>query len=75
MRLTNYEDGLQKRLADPRHATEYLAQVLAEKDGAAFLIAPKDVLEAGGARANDGGLCSDKSFARLSNRWLKRRRR
>ena len=48
MRLKNYKTGLIKRLRDPGYAAEYLAQVLAEKDGAAVLIALKDVVEAGG---------------------------
>ena len=48
MRLKNYRDDLLKRLEDPHYAAEYLAQVLAEKDNAAFLIALKDVVEAGG---------------------------
>ena len=39
MRLNNYRDDLLKRLADPEYAVEYLTQVLAEKDNAAFLIA------------------------------------
>ena len=48
MRLKNYRIGLLKRLEDPRYAAEYLAQALAEKDSAAFLIALKDVVEAAG---------------------------
>ena len=48
MRLKNYRTDLLKRLADPEYAAEYLAQVLAEKDSAAFLIALKDVVEASG---------------------------
>src|SRR5579859_627749 len=48
MRLKNYKDGLNQRLRDPEYAAEYLAQVLAEKDNAAFLIALKDVVEASG---------------------------
>jgi probable addiction module antidote protein len=48
MRLKNYKDGLLKRLEDPQYAAEYLAQVLADKDSAAFLIALKDVVEAAG---------------------------
>jgi probable addiction module antidote protein len=55
MRLKNYKDNLLKRLADPRYAAEYLAQVLAEKDSAAFLIALKDVVEAGGGMSNLAG--------------------
>ena len=48
MRLKNYKENLLKRLADPGYAAEYLAQVLAEKDNEAFLIALKDVVEARG---------------------------
>ena len=55
MRLKNYKDNLLKRLEDPAYAAEYLAQVLAEKDSAAFLIALKDVVEAGGGVGNLAG--------------------
>ncbi len=55
MRLKNYKDDLLKRLEDRRYAAEYLAQVLAEKDSAAFLIALKDVVEAGGGVGNLAG--------------------
>jgi len=48
MRLKNYRDDLLKRLRDPEYAAEYLAQVLAGSDSAAFLIALKDVVEARG---------------------------
>jgi len=48
MRLKNYKDDLIKRLADPKYAADYLAQVLAEKDSKAFLLALKDVVEAAG---------------------------
>ncbi len=44
-----------KRLEDPRYAAEYLAGVLAQKDSAAFLIALKDVVEAGGGVGNLAG--------------------
>ncbi len=37
-----------ERLKNPDYAAEYLAQVLAEKDKAAFLVALKDVVEATG---------------------------
>ena len=47
MRLKNYKDDLNKRLYDPEYAAEYLAQVLAENDSAAFLITLKDTVEAG----------------------------
>ena len=48
MRLKNYRTDLLKRLREPEYAAEYLAQVLAEKDSGAFLVALKDVVEAGG---------------------------
>ena len=48
MHLKDYKDDLKKRLRNPEYAAEYLAQVLAEKDSAAFLIALKDVVEAVG---------------------------
>jgi probable addiction module antidote protein len=52
MRLKNYKADLLKRLSDPEYAAEYLAQVLAEKDNEAFLIALKDVVEAHGGVGN-----------------------
>jgi probable addiction module antidote protein len=55
MRLKNYKDKLLKRLEDPRYAAEYLGRVLEEKDSAAFLIALKDVVEAGGGVGNLAG--------------------
>jgi probable addiction module antidote protein len=48
MRLRNYRDDLLDRLKNPDYAADYLAQVLAEKDKAAFLIALKDVVAATG---------------------------
>ena len=48
MRLKDYKADLLKRLRAPEYAAAYLAQVLAEKDNAAFLIALKDVAEASG---------------------------
>ena len=52
MRLRNYKDDLIQRLKDPQYAAAYLAQVLEEGDKAAFLIALKDVVEAGGGWAS-----------------------
>jgi len=63
MRLKNYRTDLLKRLRNPRYAAEYLAQVLAEKDSAAFLIALKDVVEAGGGV---GGLAARVGLKRPS---------
>ena len=48
MRLKNYRDDLLSRLRDPEYAAEYLAQVLAERDNEAFLLALRDVVEARG---------------------------
>jgi probable addiction module antidote protein len=48
MRLKNYREDLLERLKDGEYAAEYLAQVLAENDKAAFLLALKDVVEATG---------------------------
>jgi len=48
MRLRNYREDLLERLKNPTYAAEYLAQVLAEKDKSAFLVALKDVVEATG---------------------------
>jgi probable addiction module antidote protein len=48
MRLKSYKTDLHRRLRDPEYAAEYLGQVLAAKDSAAFLIALKDVVEASG---------------------------
>lgn len=48
MKLKDYRGDLLLKLKDPEYAAEYLAQVLAENDRAAFMIALKDVVEASG---------------------------
>ena len=48
MKLRDYRVDLLKRLGDPEYAAEYLAQTLASRDKDAFLIALKDVVDAGG---------------------------
>jgi probable addiction module antidote protein len=48
MKLRDYRLDLIQNLKDPDYAAEYLAQVLAHRDQAAFMIALKDVVEAGG---------------------------
>jgi len=63
MRLKDYKNDLRRRLRDPEYAAEYLAQALAEKDNAAFLIALKDVVEAGGGL---GGLAGRVRIKRTS---------
>ena len=55
MRLKNYRTDLLERLRDPDYAAEYLAQVLADKDKKAFLIALKDVVEASGGLGHLAG--------------------
>ena len=48
MRLRNYKDDLIERLKAPDYAAAYLEKVLEDGDKAAFLVALKDVVEAGG---------------------------
>jgi probable addiction module antidote protein len=55
MRLKEYKTNLLERLRNPEYAAEYRAQVLAEKDDAAFLLALKDVVEAGGGMGKLAG--------------------
>jgi probable addiction module antidote protein len=48
MKLKDYREDLLKRLVDPTYAAEYLAETLESGDDGAFLIALKDVVDAGG---------------------------
>ena len=48
MKLKSYKADLLKHLKDPEFAAGYLADVLESGDNAAFLIALRDVVEAGG---------------------------
>jgi probable addiction module antidote protein len=48
MKLKSYKEDLLKQLKDPEFAAFYLAQGLESGDNAAFLIALRDVVEAGG---------------------------
>jgi len=48
MKLKDYRTDLLQKLKDPEYAAEYLGQALAQEDQAAFMIALKDVVEAGG---------------------------
>jgi len=48
VRLRNYREDLIQRLKKPDYAAAYLAQALEDGDKSAFLIALKDVVEAGG---------------------------
>jgi hypothetical protein len=51
MKLKSYRDDLLKRLSDPSYATGYVEETLASGDQAAFLLALKDVVDAGEATA------------------------
>jgi probable addiction module antidote protein len=48
MKLKDYRDNLLKELKNPEFAAAYLEEVLESGDKAAFLIALRDVVEAGG---------------------------
>ena len=48
MKLISYKEGLLKKLKDPEFAALYLAEVLESEDKEAFLIALRNVVEAGG---------------------------
>jgi probable addiction module antidote protein len=48
MKLKSYRDDLLKRLTNPSYAAGYLEETLASGDEAAFLLALKDVVDAGG---------------------------
>jgi probable addiction module antidote protein len=48
MKLKDDREDLLKRLSDPGYAAGYLEETLASGDSAAFLIALKDVVDAGG---------------------------
>jgi probable addiction module antidote protein len=71
MRLKSYKSDLLERLKDPEYAAEYLAQVLAEGDSDAFLLALKDVVEASGgmsALAGRVGIKRPSLYKILSNK-------
>jgi DNA-binding phage protein len=48
IRLRNYKDDLLERLKDPEYTAAYFVQVLKDGDKNAFLIALRDIVEAGG---------------------------
>src|SRR2546422_1235680 len=48
MKTKSYKDDLLKELKDPEYASAYLAQALESGDQAVFLLALRDVVEAGG---------------------------
>ncbi len=62
MRLKSHKVALKKRLRHPGYAAEYLANVLAHKDNAAFLIALRDVIKVSGGL---GEFASQAGFNRV----------
>ena len=64
MKLKSYKADLLEQLKDPEFAAAYLAEVLESGDNAAFLIALRDVVEAG------GGVSSLAQQARLQRQSL-----
>ena len=71
MKLKNYKDGLLKELQDPEYASEYLAQALESGDQATFLLALRDVVEAGGGAtvvAKQSKIQRESLYKVLSNR-------
>jgi probable addiction module antidote protein len=71
MKLKDYRADLLQKLRDPDYAAEYLAQVLATKDQAAFMIALKDVVDAGGgmtAVSKRAGLTRPSLYKALSRK-------
>ena len=53
MKLKSYKKDLLKELKDPEYASAYLTQALGAGDQATFLLAPRDVVEAGGGSPPD----------------------
>jgi probable addiction module antidote protein len=71
MKLKSYKDDLLKELQDPEYASEYLAQALETGDQATFLLALRDVVEAGGGAtvvAKQAKIQRESLYKVLSNR-------
>jgi probable addiction module antidote protein len=71
MKLKSYKDDLLKELRDPEYASEYLAQALESRDQATFLLALRDVVEAGGGAtvvARQAKIQRESLYKALSNR-------
>ena len=72
-RTRNYEEGLEKRLLDPKYAAGYLSAVLEDtgKDGKErFLLALRDVAKAHGMTklANDTEMAREAMYRALSEK-------
>jgi probable addiction module antidote protein len=71
MKLISYKNDLLKELKDPEYAAAYLAQALESEDQATFLLALRDVVEAGGgvrAVARQADIQRESLYKVLSNR-------
>ena len=71
MKLISYKNDLLKELKDPEYAAAYLAQALETEDQATFLLALRDVVEAGGgvsAVARQADIQRESLYKVLSNR-------
>jgi len=71
MKLKSYKNDLLKELKDPEYAAVYLAQALESGDQATFLLALRDVVEAGGGVtvvARQAHIQRESLYKALSNR-------
>ena len=71
MKLISYKNDLLKELKDPEYAAAYLAQALESEDQATFLLALRDVVEAGGGIsvvARQADIQRESLYKVLSNR-------
>lgn len=71
MKTKSYKEDLLKELKDPEYASTYLAQALESEDQAVFLLALRDVVEAGGGAATvarQAKIQRESLYKALSNR-------
>jgi probable addiction module antidote protein len=71
MKLISYKNDLLKELKDPEYAAAYLVQALESEDQATFLLALRDVVEAGGGAsvvARQAHIQRESLYKALSNR-------
>jgi probable addiction module antidote protein len=71
MKLRSYKNDLLKELKDPEYASAYLVAALESEDQATFLLALRDVVEAGGGAsvvAREARIQRESLYKALSNR-------
>jgi probable addiction module antidote protein len=71
MKTKSYKEDLLKELKDPEYASAYLAQALESEDQSVFLLALRDVVEAGGgasAVARQARIQRESLYKALSSR-------